>query len=397
VLGADQAAVLFQVPRPSIGRAGGRSWLLTVTRERASIYELPAASWIERAVRLFNGLVETEGSDVAGSASRLYDLLLADAIAGLGPEIRSLIIVPDRSLHLLPFGALRASPQEEPLGARLALSIVPSATVWTHLRGASREAKSASALILADPGAEPVREERRGEGPAERSAIQDLGALPFARKEARSVVRRVGGDSRWLAGVEASEAALKQARLSEFGVLHLAAHAVVDSEQPHRSGIWLTPGSEAEDGLLQVREVAELDLEGQLVVLSACRTAGGVVLVGEGPMSLARPFLQAGASTVVASLWPLPDRAAAELFDDFYRHLAEGLSVAVAMSRTRRELARRGSPMRAWAGVVVLGDGDRVPIPAGARTPLWRSGPVVSLMLMAFGAVLLLGRRLLRG
>lgn len=363
----DQAMLLFQVPGSGLGGTT-RSWLLTVTRADASIYELPSAAWIRDAVALFSGLLETGAEAAVDGAAQLYGHLLASPIDELDPRIKRLVIVPDRSLHLLPFGALRTTPEADPLGVQFAISIDPSATAWIRLRNRSQEELQADALVLADP------EVRMAYSSAERSAesvllpdSQDLGSLPFARKEAESVGRRVGGNSQMLVGAEASEVAFKSAPLSDFRVIHFAAHAIVDIEEPRRSGILLAPGSETEDGLLQIRELTELDLAGQLVVLSACRTAGGVVLAGEGPMSLARPLFLAGASTVVGSLWPLPDRAAAELFDRFYSHLARGLSVAGAMSETRSDLSRIGTPARAWAGVVVLGDGDRVPFPGGRR------------------------------
>jgi len=144
---------------------------------------------------------------------------------------------------------------------------------------------------------------------------------------------------------------------------------------------------------VQIREIAELDLGGQLVVLSACRTAGGVILDGEGPMSLARPFLLAGATTVVASLWPLSDREAAELFDRFYRYLAGGLSVAAAMSATRRDLVRMGAPVRTWSGVVVLGNGDRKPCFSKARARLRIEWVAVILIAAALGGILWVVRK----
>jgi len=373
-LAEDQAMLLFHVPGPDL-RGTHRSWLLAVTRAGASIYDLPSASWIEDAVALFSGLLDTGADAAADGAAQLYGRLMATALAEMDPHIWRLVIVPDRSLHLLPFGALQASPEAEPLGIRFAISIAPSATVWMYLRNLSQGELKADVLVLADPEVSLAysSEERSAEAVL-LPDLRDLGSLPFARIEARSAGRWLGRNSELLVGLDASEAALKRASLRDFGVIHLAAHAIVDTEDPQRSGILLAPGSETEDGLLQIRELTELDLNGQLVVLSACRTAGGVVLAGEGPMSLARPLFLAGASTVVGSLWPLPDRAAAELFDRFYSHLAKGLSVAGAMSEARGDLVHMGSPASAWAGVVVLGDGDRVPFPGGLRRPpdpLW--------------------------
>jgi CHAT domain-containing protein len=170
-----------------------------------------------------------------------------------------------------------------------------------------------------------------------------------------------------LAGRDASEAALKAADLRRYGVLHLAAHAVVDEERPERSAILLGPGAAAEDGLLQMREIVALRLADPLVVLSACRTAAGTVLEGEGVLGLARAFFQGGARTVVGSLWPLRDDEAERLFAAFYRRLAEGRSVAEALAEAKRERMRRGDPAAAWAGPVVLGDGDARPLRPAAR------------------------------
>jgi CHAT domain-containing protein len=117
---------------------------------------------------------------------------------------------------------------------------------------------------------------------------------------------------------------------------------------------------------LQSREIADLPLEGRVVVLSACRTAGGSVLRGEGVLSLARAFFQAGAPAVVGSLWPLRDDEAAALFSAFYDELARGKSLGAALRGAQRSAVARGLPAAAWAGLVVMGDPSRVPFPGGA-------------------------------
>ena len=93
-------------------------------------------------------------------------------------------------------------------------------------------------------------------------------------------------------------------------------------------------------------------------------------------MSLARAFFQAGAHTVVASLWRLRDDEAADFFDRFYRHLGKGAGVAAALQDAQRELIAKGAPAAAWAGLVVLGDGDLVPLPGGTeKAGACRPGP----------------------
>jgi CHAT domain-containing protein len=95
-----------------------------------------------------------------------------------------------------------------------------------------------------------------------------------------------------------------------------------------------------------------------MVVLSACQSAGGVVLQGEGVLGLTRAFFEGGARTVVGNLWPVEDREAAVLVDHFYRHLTAGLSVSDALAQAQRERWAAGDSTAAWASLVVLGDGN---------------------------------------
>jgi CHAT domain-containing protein len=175
-------------------------------------------------------------------------------------------------------------------------------------------------------------------------------------------------------GAEASEAYLKAADLDDYSILHLAAHAVVDEGKPERSAVLLAAGSEREDGLLQVREIARLELRDRVVVLSACSSASGETIAGEGPLGLARAFFAAGARTVVASLWPLRDDEAAALAEDLARHLGRGSSVGAALAAARRDRIAAGATPAAWAGLVVIGDGNLVPLPRGRAR--WTTPPV---------------------
>lgn len=148
----------------------------------------------------------------------------------------------------------------------------------------------------------------------------------------------------------------------------------------------LAPGAAGEDGLLQPCDIAGLDLSGRVVVLSACQSASGAVLRGEGVLSLARTFFAVGASTVMGSLWRLRDDEAAALFDRFYRHLAAGESVAGALAAAQDDRIRAGAPAAAWAGLAILGDGGVVPVP-GERPRLLRGAfalaPAAALLALA--------------
>jgi len=374
----DEAMLVFQVAAEEdvFGRPDGGSWLLLISKSGVRLYNLPRRGDLEFAVGQFlKVLARRDGDDGVGSAV-LYRSLLAAALGELPRRVDKLILVPDGELHLLPFGSLRAQPKEPPLSLRYQLSTVPSASLWLRWRRATPSPQPAAALILADP---------RPNGVPGAALRAELGSLPFAAEEGKALLARLGAASELLLGQKASEAELKRRDLSHFGIFHFAAHAVVDTVHPELSAVLLAEG-EDQDGNLEARESAELALEDKVVVLSACRSATGTVLRGEGVMSLARSFFSAGASTVVGSLWPLDDWEAKRLFEVFYRHLAAGRSVQRALQQTQRELRRAGAPAAAWAGVVVLGDGTRVPLPAtsGGLSPrlLWSLLAVLAVALL---------------
>ena len=138
------------------------------------------------------------------------------------------------------------------------------------------------------------------------------------------------------------------------------------SLRPQRSAVVLAPGSDNEDGLLQPRDIAGLDLNGKVVVLSTCQSGSGLVQRGEGVMSLARAFMRAGSPAVIGTLWPLRDDEASFLFEAFYRHLSKGKNLSAALQAAQRELIEAGAPERAWAGAVVLGKGRMAPMIPGS-------------------------------
>ena len=199
-----------------------------------------------------------------------------------------------------------------------------------------------------------------------------------------------------LIGARASEKALKSQDFRRYGILHVAAHAIADEAHPERSAVLLSPGDAKEDGLLQAREIEALDLDGRIVVLSACYTAGGAVLSGEGVLSLARAFFEAGAHAVIGSRWPLRDADAAALFDVFYRHLGRGASLSEALKASQDEARAAGRPTSAWAALVLLGNGDLRPF-AGASTPpersLWPATLTLGVILLVALGVALARRR----
>lgn len=370
--------------------AGG-SWVISVTRQRARVYPVRDSDRLRAALPVFLGLFEERSGNLGRPGARLYEILLGDALAELPPEVDRLVLVPDGILHNLPFSALRPAPEAPPLAARYQISRVPSATLWLRWRKSEPAPARRPALALADPelpsGPETVSTLVQG---SDEVAMRGwsltrgtrLTPLPHARREGRSLVRHLGPGVELLVGAEATEGFVKGASLGEFGLLHLAAHAVSDREVPERSAVFLAAGEGDGDGLLQFREIVGLDLSGRCVVLSACSTASGAVLRGEGVLDLARAFFQAGAHAVVGSLWPLRDDEAAAFFEVFYTHLGRGRSVGEALQEAQRALIETGAPPSTWAGLVVIGDSELVPWPHRRRA-FWPLALGVGLLLVA--------------
>ncbi|MEM7586409.1 MAG: CHAT domain-containing protein [Acidobacteriota bacterium] len=399
-LAPNEALLAFQVASDFdvYGDPAGGSWLLVSTRQGTAAYRLEIA---ERAdfdasvERLSSLLAESKSGDGAQTSLESFaDKLLQDHLAGLPADVDHLIVVPDAGLHKLPFGALRPGPERAPLASRYGLSVVPSAALWLHWKGlAPPPADRKPALILADP---PVAGSNRPGGrsdPSDRPLQEgvSLPPLPFARQEGEMIRQRLRAGSQLWLGEQAAEHRLKQTRLDDYTVLHFATHAILDDLRPMRSMIWLAPGADNEDGWLQPFDIASLELGGQVVVLSACKTATGQILPNEGAMSLARPFFEARARVVVGSLWNLPDQTTSELFQSFYDHLVQGASVAQALAAAQRDQIRRGYSPRTWAGVAVLGDGAFIPFPGGLENGWWTRAPYRSALWILLAAALVYG------
>src|SRR4030095_6567569 len=151
-------------------------------------------------------------------------------------------------------------------------------------------------------------------------------------------------------GFEASRPNVLGADLTRYRVLHFATHGLLNSRHPELSGLVLSlvdREGRPQDGFLAAYEIYRMKLEADLVVLSACETALGTEIRGEGLIGLARAFMYAGAPRVVASLWRVPDTATTELMKRFYRAmLVEGLRPAAALHRAQQSLRQdpRGAP-----------------------------------------------------
>jgi CHAT domain-containing protein/tetratricopeptide (TPR) repeat protein len=391
-LGEDQALLSFQSPDDrylveSDSTTEGGPWVIVVTKHDTRAFPIPRRHVLEEQIEVFLGLFGRRDGSESAISTHLYRALLAETLRWIPESTTRLVIVPDGVLHRLPFETLRAARDGEPLVERFEISYVPSANLWHRWKRSDLVATAAGVLALVDPQVPMTGEaaEQRVAG----SWIAGLqgGPLPYAMDEARALLRHAGSGT-LKTGAAANEDFLKTSDLAPYGALHLGAHAVADEARPDRSAVILAPGSPDEDGLLQMREIVELDLDGKVVILAGCRSARGELLEGEGVLGLARAFFQGGARVVVGSLWPVRDDETAALVEEFARQLARGRSVAASMAQARRVRMRAGATAQAWAGLVVLGDGDLVLVQDPGMLPRW--WPWAATILLALVAALII-------
>jgi CHAT domain-containing protein len=150
--------------------------------------------------------------------------------------------------------------------------------------------------------------------------------------------------------------------LGQYRIVHFATHGLINSEHPELSGLVLSlvdENGKPQDGFLRMSDIFNLEMPADLVVLSACQTALGKEVKGEGLVGLTRGFMHAGARRVVASLWQVDDLATAELMKRFYSGmLKENLRPAAALRAAQTEMSgsSRWSSPYYWAGFVIQGE-----------------------------------------
>jgi CHAT domain-containing protein len=395
-----------------------KSYLWAVTPTSIESFELPKREEVEKAAQSVykNLIARSQPAPGETPEQRRRRLDLADAEYPkasaalsqmlLGPvashlATKRLLIVSDGMLQYVPFAALplpAAGPRPSPLPSAYTPLVVehevislPSASVLTVLRQetAGRKAAAKTIAVLADPvfqsndprvgqsndprirasasGRSVATEEIASSADARRSAAESgldgFVRLRFSRQEADEIRRLVPGD-RSLEALDfaASRMTVIGAGLDQYRIVHFATHGLINNQHPELSGIVLSLVDEQgrpQNGFLRLYEIYNLKLGADLVVLSACQTAMGKEIKGEGLVGLTRGFMYAGAPRVVASLWQIDDRATAELMKRFYQGmLGEGLRPAAALRAAQVSMWKdtRWQAPHYWAAFTFQGE-----------------------------------------
>ena len=342
-----------------------RSFRWVLSNEHVVFDYLPGRAAIEQQVsRLRDAL---RAPETGGAAKAAADALGAALFQGLTTtDERPMVIVPHGVLHYVPFEALGLNGRMAV--ERHAISYAPSLNALVQLRASAVNDAPFRVLAVGNPtSGTPAATERS----ADVANLSLLGPLPFAEQELQAIGRTFPDRTRILSGEGARESGLKHEDVSRYPVIHFATHGLVSDTQPKRSGLLLTPEA-GEDGLLQMSEIYGLGLRANLVVLSACQTALGREITGEGLVGLSRAFFYAGARSVVAALWNLNDRFAAEFVQRFYRELNAGYTSEEALRRAKLAYVNHAqySHPYYWSSLVALGDGSRPLVRKPVRPPM---------------------------
>jgi CHAT domain-containing protein/Tfp pilus assembly protein PilF len=342
-------------------------YLFVLTRNNGSVdvraYTLQTnAKELAESAEAFRRSLAERNLDFRSNARALYDRLLGPAQKQLEGKT-SLIIVPDAVLWGVPFQALR-SPKDKYLIEDYATSYAPSLTVLREmmLRPRAKKAAPANANSLLLAFGNPTVGTQTSERVRYTLMDSQLPPLPEAEKQVRALSELYGpAQSEVYTGAAASEDKAK-AKADRFRVLQFATHAVLNDSNPMYSYVVLSqPVGGAEDGLLEAWEMMNLNLNAEMVVLSACETARGRIGAGEGVIGMTWALFVAGSPVTIASQWKVESASTTELMLEFHRALRAQnarASKAQAMQAAALKLLKSGDYQHPfyWAGFVVIGD-----------------------------------------
>jgi CHAT domain-containing protein/Tfp pilus assembly protein PilF len=384
----DQSCYVFVV------RRGGVQKLISIPLGREELTTKVKTFMGPFINRQVNGFSSQQGKE-------LHDLLLAGALAEV-KEGETVIIVPDGILGLLPFEALVV--QEGPglrdhiyVGDRHTFTYYQSATIMALQRRLQKERAHRPLFALGnpvfssmDPRYAAAHGSKSAAGPILAKAKEDYAfrglasrqewgqiskgdqagkalsfpPLPQTEQEVRAIAQTLGVKPEppdVLLNLEANEARLRQSTLGEYRYLHFATHADLPGKMQGVNEAFILLGqvdnAEGDDGLLTMSKVLGLKLNAEMVVLSACLTGRGQVMEGEGVANFARAFQQAGARSVVVSLWEVASKEVVEYMTIFYGHLKEGKSRSQALQLARKEIKAKYPQPFYWAVFILHGEG----------------------------------------
>lgn len=348
VLGDGESVVEFYLGED-------RSFVWLITQDEVSFEILPGRTEIDAKVRRYVNELSTAPANLhlqlrvakqQALASELFTILFGKLANQLRPGSR-LIVIPDGLLNHVPFESLVHNNRY--LIEDHQISYLPSASLIELLRHPAKSVSDRDRQLDLLAFGDPLFRQR-----------SHLPRLPRTRDEVEYVASLIPtGRKRLYLGKASTEKAFKREPLDQYRWIHLATHSLIDARNPGRSAVVLAfDDANDEDGFLRATEITELNLNCDLVILSACETGRGQLSSGEGIIGLSRAFFIAGARSLVVSQWAVSDISTAQLMKDFYQQLVNNAAKSAALREAKLRMLHGGSETRHpyyWAPFVIIG------------------------------------------
>jgi CHAT domain-containing protein len=354
-----------------------KSFMFFITKNNFDLYSLPSKEKIENSIKAYLKILSMpleEKFSGALTAKRLFKELLFP-IEKISDSIENLLIIPDGTLYYLPFETLVLEPHNHSSGNdylinRYKVSYAPSSSALLFLSEKKVSSKTRKDLLAFGNPVYALRASSKNRknktykdvlGELYLNQGFDFSPLPHSKREILEISKYFKKNKKDIyLGDKAKEETIKNAPLKDYQIIHFACHGFLDDKLPLRSALVLSLGeNKEEDGFLQVREIYNLRLNADLVVLSACQTGKGSLERAEGILGLPRIFFYAGARSVLLTLWRISDKATAIFMDHFYRCLSEGNDKAQALRLAKIKMINSNfSHPYYWAAFVLNGDSN---------------------------------------
>lgn len=360
----DEKTVLLEY---RLGKNQSNLWL--ISKNSAKVFSLPNRAEIENVAKsYYETIISRNKADEAKLpelTKKLNDLLLAPVASQISGK--QLAIVADGVLQYIPFSVLAEKNE---------IVMLPSAAVLAELRQKSNAktpektlALFADAVFEANDPRLTATSQNTPKTIEVKRVLRDfnfgenLPRLLASREEARNISALVAKEKSILnTDFEANRENVVNGNLADYQILHFATHGLLDTSRPEFSSLVFSlydQNGKVKDGFLRLNQVYNLNLNSNLVVLSACQTALGKDIRGEGLVGLTRGFMYAGTKRIVASLWKVDDAATAEFMKRFYQNLlVKKLNPVSSLNQAQNELKQipRFKNPYYWAGFTIQGD-----------------------------------------
>ncbi len=347
-----------------------RVYIFSITNNDIQLHTSPKIDEIDTAIADLRQAI-TDRTDIAytNNAHQLYKDLLQQALNNTPAAIQRLIVIPDGGLAYIPFDILLSKPVLAEGGSinfrpdlmpyllhQYSISYAYSATVLQQ----NLKSKGSGKAKFAFGGFAPSFDHVSDLGLAMRSCQTGrLSKLKYNKEEVEAIAKTMKGKA------FIDEEADKKRFLSDAGqcrILHLATHACADDDAS-LSRVYFS-----EDDYISVQELYGVDLNAEMVVLSACETGVGTLKRGEGVMSLARAFAYTGVPGITMSLWSIDDQAASSIMVNYYKHLNEKQGKDEALRIAKLDFLKNLEEKRYqhpfyWAAFVHIGDAEPITQP----------------------------------